>query len=259
MKMKIRLFIIAFFVPFGLSILGATQSFKDGEYLKYRIHYGFVNAGYATLNLDEVTYNGKPHFFAKGKGWTVGAIKLFFKVEDNYQTYIDKSTQLPSKFIRKIDEGGHTKDYELLFDQSNAKATKYNKEDNNKKTVYNTAKNVQDMLSAFYYLRNYDTDSLKTGDFITINIFMDDENLSFKVKILGREEMKTKFGKVKCLKIRPYVLKGRVFKAEESVTMWVTDDENKIPVQIKAELAVGSLKADLDEYKNLVKPISFKK
>ncbi len=74
--------------------------------------------------------------------------------------------------------------------------------------------------------------------------------------IIGREEIRTKFGKIKALKLRPIVQSGRVFKEQESLTVWVTDDKNKIPVRIKADLAVGSLKADLIEYKGLTHPFA---
>jgi len=71
------------------------------------------------------------------------------------------------------------------------------------------------------------------------------------LKFLGRETLKTKFGKISTLKFRPYVEAGRVFKEKESLTVWVTDDDNKIPLLIKADLAVGSLKATLTEFKGL--------
>ncbi|MNL76302.1 hypothetical protein D3C87_2022480 [compost metagenome] len=58
---------------------------------------------------------------------------------------------------------------------------------------------------------------------------------------------------------KPLVQTGRVFKEKESVTLWITDDNNKVPVRIKADLAVGSLKADLDEYKGLKYPFKAKK
>ena len=54
---------------------------------------------------------------------------------------------------------------------------------------------------------------------------------------------------------RPYVQAGRVFKEEESLTVWISDDENKVPLRIKASLAVGSLKADLEEVKGLSHPL----
>ena len=68
---------------------------------------------------------------------------------------------------------------------------------------------------------------------------------------LGREVLKTKFGKVKTMIFRPLVQSGRVFKAQESVTLWITDDANKIPIKMKADLSVGSLRAELEQYKGL--------
>jgi hypothetical protein len=73
---------------------------------------------------------------------------------------------------------------------------------------------------------------------------------------LGKEIVKTKFGKVKSLKFRPMVQTGRVFKKQESLTIWISDDENKIPLLIKADLAVGSLRADLDQFKGLAHPFN---
>lgn len=245
------------FISADYSMPSPTQ-FKDGEYLKYRIHYGFLNAGYATFTTNVVTYNEKTHYHVVGKGYSTGAVKLFFKVEDLYETYIDKSTMLSSKFIRKIREGSYVRDQTMVIDHTNKNITYTNNKSNTSKT-YNYTGEMHDMLSAFYYLRNMNTDNYTAGDYINLNIFMDGETLNFKLKILNRETISSSFGKVKCLKIRPYVLAGRVFKEKESVTMWVTDDSNHVPIQIKAELAVGSLKADLSSYKNLETPINFSK
>lgn len=82
-------------------------------------------------------------------------------------------------------------------------------------------------------------------------MFFDEENYNFKLKFLGREELDTEFGKIKTLKFRPYVMAGRVFQEQESLTLWVSADDNKIPLRIKADLAVGSLRADLEAFKGL--------
>ncbi len=257
-----KLFTLLLFFPLLFICLSADSSssgqFKDGEYLKYRIHYGVLNAGYATLTNSETTYNGKAHYHVVGEGYSTGAVKVFFKVEDRYETYMDKSTLLSSKFVRKIKEGSYQRDQTMTMDHSKKKITYTNNKNKTSKN-YTFTGQMHDMLSAFYYLRNMNTDNYKTGDDINLKIFMDDETLNFKLKILGRETIKSDFGKVKCIKIRPYVLSGRVFKEKESVTMWVTDDANHIPIQIKAELAVGSLKADLSSYKNLQTSINFTK
>ena len=254
-----KYFLFFFTAIFLLSFVGnESQNYKDGEFLKYRIHYGVLNAGFATLEVKNTTYEGKPHFHVVGEGSSSGAVRAFYKVDDRYESYINASTNKPSKFVRKISEGGYERDQIFTFDHSK-KIVKINDRKNQKVSYRDFNGSVQDLLSAFYYLRNYDTDDLGIGDFINVDIFMADETYKFKLKILGRETMNTKFGNIKTIKIRPYVQSGRIFKESESVTMWVTDDKNHIPVQIKAELSVGSLKADLYSYKNTKYTLHFTK
>ena len=233
-----------------------ATAFQSGERFKFKMSYsGFLKAGNATLEIIDDTYKGQPVYHVVGKGWTTGAIKWFFRVEDLYESYFDKTSGLPYKFIRKIDEGGHTKNIEIEFDQENQKAY-INNLKHNRKTVEDTKKNVQDLVSAYYYLRNnYSTEDIKIGDEIALNMFFDSENFNFKLRFLGRDEIRTAFGKVKTLKFRPLVLAGRVFKEQESLTIWVSADENKIPLRMKASLAVGSLRADLVEYDGLKYPL----
>ncbi len=229
----------------------SQKAFQDGEWFKFRIHYGPFNASYATIGVNETNLNNKKVYHIVGRGKSTGLLHLFFKVDDNYETFIDKRSGLPYRFIRKIDEGGHTKDLEIEFDQDNNKALVFDKK-HNKNFTFSTREDVHDMLSAFYYVRNdLNTNNLKIGDETHLNMFFDKENHDFKLKYLGREVLTTKFGKIATLKFRPYVLAGRVFKEQESLTFWISDDKNKIPVKIQADLAVGSLAADLDEFKGL--------
>ncbi|AXT18807.1 DUF3108 domain-containing protein [Flavobacteriaceae bacterium AU392] len=231
------------------------SAFKTGEWFKFKMSYsGFLKAGNATLEVKDYVLDGKPVYHIVGNGWTTGAVSWFFKVEDLYESYFDKDSGLPYKFIRKINEGGHTKDIVIDFDQEKQKAYVNNLK-YQKKTVEDTKPNVQDMVSAFYYLRNnYNTENIRIGDEVSLNMFFDSENYNFKLRFLGRETLRTKFGKVKCLMFRPLVLAGRVFKEEESLTLWVSADNNKIPLRLKADLAVGSLRADLAEFKGLKHP-----
>lgn len=250
--MKNSLLILITLLSMQISFAQEESAFQDGEWFKFRMSYsGFLKAGNATLSLNETSLDGKPVYHVVGKGWTTGAIKWFFKVKDKYESYFDKETGVPYKFIRKIDEGGHTKDLEIIFNQDTKEAVIENKKKKTTKTVA-TEKDVQDMVSAFYFLRNnYETESIKEGDVVSLNMFFDEENFVFKLKYLGRETIDTEFGKVKTLKFRPYVMAGRVFKEQESLTLWVSADENKIPLKIKADLAVGSLRADLEAFKGL--------
>lgn len=228
-----------------------NESFTTGEWIKLRIHYGFVNAGYATLEIKEATRNNKKVHHVVGKGWTTGMTKMFFKVEDDYQSIFDKETGKPYQFLRKIDEGGYTKHQEGFFNQ--AKNTVFVKDyKKNTEKTFSVPENVQDIVSSFYYLRNYPgIDKLQVGESASIDMFFDDETTKFKLKFIGRENISTKFGKISCMVFRPYVQAGRVFKEEESLTVWISDDDNRIPIRLKASLAVGSLKADLEAFKGL--------
>ncbi|WP_407266625.1 DUF3108 domain-containing protein [Tenacibaculum maritimum] len=227
--------------------------FKDGEWLRFKMSYsGFLKAGNATLSLKEEELNGKEVFHARGKGWTTGMIKWFFKVNDDYQSYFDKRTGTPYLFKRKIDEGGYKKNKIITFYEDRRKA--YIQDFIKKKDTILSAINVQDMISTFYFLRKYNTKNLKLNEEINVNMFFDEKMHPFKLKYLGSEVLKTKFGKIKTQKFRPLVQAGRVFKAKESVTIWITADDNKIPIKMKASLSVGSLRAELDAYKGLANP-----
>lgn len=252
--------ILLFTVFVSMTIQAQKESaFGVGEWFKFRIHYGLVTAGYATLEVKEAVKEEKPVFYAVGYGYTTGMTKMFFKVEDHYQSFIDKNTSKPYQFLRKINEGGYTKNQEGFFNQQKntvfVKDHKYNTE-----KTFPVSENVQDIVSSFYYLRNHpNIDKLKPGESIMIDMFFDDETVKFKLKFVGREIIKTKFGKIKTMIFRPLVQSGRVFKEEESLTVWISDDDNKIPVSIKASLAVGSLKADLESFKGLKHPFMIQK
>ena len=249
--------IILIFLFSNLSIGQNKSAFKDGEWLSFKISYsGWIKAGKATLKLEEDKLSEFYHVKAIGK--TTGPIKWFFKVEDYYQSYISKKSGLPKKFIRKINEGGHTKNLTIDFDQSSNKAIVNNIK---KKSIkeFTTKANVQDMLSVFYFIRNnYNLDQIRKDKDLTVDVFFDSENYEFKMKFLGLETINTKFGKIKCIKLRPFVQSGRVFKEKESLTLWISADNNKIPIRIKADLVVGSVRADLDAFSGLNHPFEIK-
>jgi hypothetical protein len=253
--MKKLVLIFLLFASFQTSWSQETSSFQAGEWLKFKLSYsGWMKAGNATLEISENTYKDKPVYKVVGKGWTTGAVKWFFNVEDHYESHFDKVTGQPYKFVRNINEGGYTKNRIVDFDHVQNKALINDLKEHTNSTV-DIEKNIQDLVSAYYYLRNnYNTETIQKGSVVELNIFFDSETFLFKLKYLGRETIQTKFGKIKCIKFRPYVMAGRVFKEEESLTLWVTADKNKVPMKIKADLRVGSLRADLEALKGLKHP-----
>lgn len=224
--------------------------YKNGEFLTYKVNYGLMHAGFTTLAVENAKINGKQGLHIIGKGWSVGIMDLLFPVRDNYESYFDANTLKPQRFIRNIKEGGHTKNKETLFDFKDLKATVINYKKQTKKD-YPIHNNVKDMLNAVYYFRSLDFNKLETGEIVAIDLFFDEEIHSMKIIVKGRERIHTKFGYINTLVIMPLVQEGRVFKENESVTAWFSDDKNKIPVKLKASILVGSIKMDLEEYRGL--------
>ncbi|EAQ42923.1 DUF3108 domain-containing protein [Polaribacter sp. MED152] len=255
MKKK-TLLLIAIFTTTLFLAQEKTPAFQSGEWLRYKMSYsGFLRAGSAILEVDESEINGKKVYHTKGKGWTSGMIKWFFQVEDLYESYFDQAETKPYLFKRKINEGGYKKHRITSFNYHSNQA--YIQDFIAQKDTTVAFSNVQDVLSSFYFLRNQDVSNLTKGEEIKLDMFLDSQVYPFKLKFLGEEVIKTKFGKVNTLIFRPLVQSGRVFKEQESVTIWITDDANKIPIKMKASLTVGSLRAELEEYKGLANP--FKK
>jgi hypothetical protein len=250
------------FLTIFMFCLGFAQvdNIADGESITFRIHYGFLNAGTANLTTKKTAYMGIPHLYVKGTGATTGAVKAFFKVEDLYESFININTGLPSFYVRNVKEGGYTQHFETVFNHDNNTLILTDKKTPaNGSKVIKSVKGVQDMLSCFYYLRSKSPAELKVGTVINMNVWIDDEMFPFQLKVTGTENLKTKFGTINCLKIIPSVKSGRVFKEKEGVTMWVSNDANHVPMLLKAELAVGSLKASIDDFKNVKYPLKFSK
>ncbi|MFN0032793.1 MAG: DUF3108 domain-containing protein [Flavobacteriales bacterium] len=225
-----------------------NNAFKAGEFVKYRIHYGMIDAGEATLKVEESKYKfgDREAFHIVGEGKTLGSFDWFFKVRDHYETYIDKQGIFPHRFIRNCDEGGYKifQDYTFIPDKRAYKDAKGD--------AYITPEFVQDMLSSYYYARTMDFSNAKKGDVFTIMTLVDDELFPLGMKYLGKEQVKVDAGTFNCLKFAPVVQKGRIFKKEEDLTVWITDDANHLPVLAKAKILVGSIKMELKEYSGLM-------
>lgn len=229
-----------------------NAAFQEGEKLKYVLHYGAVNAGVAELKVEksEKKVKGRELLHVIGTGRSISAFDWVFKVRDRYETYLDKQGIFPWVFVRRVQEGSYETSQNYTFYQHQEKVK------TKKGETFDVPVNIQDMLSSLYYARTLDFSKAKKGDVFAIQTFVDGEVFPVAVRFNGREEKKTKAGTFMCIILHPIIQEGRVFKNEEDMTVWVTDDANHVPVLAKAEVVVGSIKMELISYEGLVHPIS---
>ena len=230
-----------------------NQSFQNGENITLIIFYNalglYVNAGTANFTVTQEKLANKPVYHITGTGTSNSSYDWIFKVRDRYETFIDTGTLRPYKFIRNVQEGSYKKYENVTFNPTaNAALTTDG--------VYKVPDCVQDVISAVFYARNIDFDKYKKGDKINFSMFIDNEIYNMYIRYMGKETVKTQYGKFRAIKFMPLLVKGSLFEGGEKMTVWVSDDANKIPLRIESPIVVGSIKADMMSYRNLRYPLS---
>ncbi|UYQ93279.1 DUF3108 domain-containing protein [Chitinophaga horti] len=227
----------------------ANTSFKAGESITFKVYYNlgkmFVGAGEATFSTSLEKYAGHDVYHVVGDGKTFRTYDWIFKVRDRYESYIDTATMRPLRFIRNVNEGGYKISQNVVFNNEASTAT------NEKGAVFKMPPCVQDVISAIYYARNIDFSKYKPNDKIPFAMFLDNEVYNIYIRYIGKEEVSTKFGKFRAIKFKPLLVKGTIFEGGESMTVWVSDDGNKVPLRVDSPISVGSIKVDMVGYKNL--------
>jgi hypothetical protein len=245
-------------LPAQLTRTVKNTSFGRGEKLDFKVYYhslvtGNVTAGYGTLEItqDNRKFNNRDTYHIIATGKSSGLFNLFFKVDDRFESYVDEDGIFPWLFSRRTREGGYKKDDEVNFNQLRGSAI-------SRKKVTHIPINVQDIISSFFFARTLDANTIKPGDVINLPFFLDDSVYYSKVKFFGRETIKTSLGRIKCLKLKPLLAKGKVFKEDYPMTLWVSDDGNKIPILAESAVIVGSVRMELIGYSGLLNPFSSK-
>jgi len=225
--------------------------FQPGEKLVYRVHYGWLTAGEAVFEVYPKLYlvNGLIAYVFRGSGKTASAFEWFYKVRDYMDTYVDTAQMRSLLYYRYVNEGDFHFVDTVYFDYERMEVR-------GRKGTFPMTDGVMDMLGAFYYARRLDIRSMPDGTVVPIPVFLDDKIYNLGMKILGREKIKTDLGTFRCIKITPLVVADRVFRGEAEMIMWVTDDENLIPVKITSPVIVGNVSATLVRYENLKYPLS---
>jgi hypothetical protein len=230
-----------------------NTTFNAGENITYNVFYAvagiYVNAGTAnfTVSLDKV--NNVICYHVVGEGRSNSSYDWIFKVRDKYETYFDTTNLQPMKFIRNVDEGGYKKNENISFNQATNTAI-------TTAGVFKVPNCVQDVLSSVYYARNINFNKYKVDDKIPFDMFLDNEVFHLYIRYLGKETIKTKYGKFRAIKFKPLLVKGTIFQGGEKMTVWVSDDANHIPIRVESPIIVGSIKIDMMQYRNLRHPLT---
>jgi hypothetical protein len=233
-----------------------NKSFGPGEHLEYRVHYGFLNAAEAVVDVSPTLYkvNERPCYRVNVDGRTVGAFDLVTRIRDTWRSYIDTSAILPQKFYTNLQENSYRKEENITFNHA---ANTVKAEERTEKDVFKVPDNVHDLISGYYFLRTIDFNQLTAGQVIEVPAFYDDTVYNMKVRYRGKDVVKTKGGKVNVIKLNPVLPQNKLFKEEESIRIFVSDDTNKVPVKVEVDLWVGSMVMDLKQNSGLKQPLKF--
>jgi hypothetical protein len=228
-------------------------AFKVDEEITFTVYYAvagiYVNAGNAVFTSKLENINSRPVYHITGEGNTNSSYDWIYKVRDKYESFIDTATMQPLKFLRNVNEGGYKIYQNITFNKTANTAIATD-------GVFKVPPCIQDVVSAMYYARNIDFSRLQPEDKIPFSMFLDNEVFNMYIRFVGREEIKTRYGKFHALKIKPLLLKGTIFEGGENMTVWITDDQNHIPVRVESPLVVGKVKIDMMSYANLRHPLT---
>jgi hypothetical protein len=258
--MKFMLYILLFSIITSSAGWSQPVSYKVGEKVSYSVQYGALNGGIASLEIFNDSLNGKEVWHSKIITKTTGIADVIFKILDVYESYIDPASELPLFSIRNIREGRYRRYNEVIFDHKTRSDSAILTSDLT--GIHIAPKGIHDVVSCFYYFRNQilsKNPDLVVGDIITINTWFTDELHPIILKYKGIEEIKTKFGKLKCYTFNPVTEVGRLFETEEDATIWFSADKNFLPVRIRFDIFVGSFWVEIIKYEGVLYPLEFKK
>ena len=239
-----------------------NDAFEPGEELVYKLYY---NWNFVWMAAGEVVFRVRDlgdRYHVSAHGSTYPSYEWFYKVNDKYDTYLDKKTLLPTVSVRSVAEGKYRLYDKLTFDRPKNTLTSLRGKSRDSATPseYPVEPCVHDLLSIIYFARNIDFSTLEKGSAVPIKIFMDQTTWPLRLRYQGKNPDKHihKLGRFKTILFSPDVIKGYVFKEDDKLKVWASDDKNHLPLLIESPISVGSVKVVLKSYSGLKYPLSAK-
>lgn len=240
-----------------------VKAFKDGEEITYKINYNWrkvwVSAGQVTFSVKIENYFGRQVYHFTGNGSTYPKYDWIYKVRDKYESFSDTGSLKPLRFIRAVNEGSTHYYDDQVFSYTKKKI--YSTMQKGTKPAIKDSVRIKpctyDVLTAIYAARGIDFSLYKPNDTIPLILMLENKIYSVYIRYLGKEAYNAEgIGNFNCIKFRPLLIEGTLFKGGEEMTVWVTDDLNKIPLYIETPILVGTIKVKLLSYKNLKHPMN---
>lgn len=240
-------------------------AFGPGETMDFVLHYkwGSINTdvGHATVRLDSLTFNGQKAFCCSVNGRTTKFFDIFFKVREDFRSWFTRDGLRPLKFTRDIYEGGYEARNTYLYDWNpsdpHIDADIYTSKMGDVSMTLPLTPCTYDLPALFFFARNMDIENVEPDRKYPMTFAIDDEVFNVYFILYGRETIKVKgIGTVKTIKFAAKLLEGEVFKGEEDMMIWVTDDENRLPVYFEAPLRVGVAAGRMSGYDGLKHPFT---
>ncbi|MFI5163985.1 MAG: DUF3108 domain-containing protein [Bacteroidia bacterium] len=235
-----------------------NDAFSSGEEVVYKIYYnwGFIwlESGEVTFKAEKDIYKGNPCYRLSGIGNTYPKYDWLMTVRDSFYAWVDSVNLRPYRCIRTEYEGSKYISEDCFFNHSKDKAYAVIKEKKKMPRLdsLSITKCSYDVLTMIYYARNIDFSKYKKNDTIPLTMYLENKIYPTYLRYLGKEVYKAEgIGKFNCVKFRAKLIPGTLFAGGESMTVWVTDDKNKIPLYIEAPILIGSVKAKMIKYRGL--------
>ena len=242
-----------------------SLAFGAGEKASFVLHYkwGAMNSdvGHATVRLDTLVFNGHKAFRCTLEGRTTRLYDLFFKVREEFSAWFTYEGLRPLKFYRHSREGDYEAKNTYIYDWSvpdpHIVADLYTSKRGWHSKDIPLTRCTFDLPALFYFARNMDFDIIEPGRKYPMTFAIDDEVFNVYFILYGRETIKVKgLGKVRTIKFAAKLLEGEVFKGETDMMIWVSDDDNRLPVYFEAPLLVGTAKGRMASYEGLRHPFT---
>ena len=230
----------------------AQTPFEDGEVLRYELVYNWgiiwARAGYVEFSVHDTTIANQDYYHFIGEGSSYKNWDWFYKVRSKYEAYAD--IDLNSKrFIRFGNEGSnyYNRDYHVKPEAIYATFKDEDGTTSYKQMPPNAS--AKDVLTAIYYCRTFDFESMTENDTIPLTFYLDGEIYPSYMRFLGSEEFKHPKTKERqdCWVFKPNLIEGTVFKEGENMTVYVSKDGSNTPIHIETDLVIGKAKVFLQE------------